>query len=188
MTVYFSNDFYVGLKIIFNDKPHVIEYNQFVKPGKGQAFSRVKMRNLITKKLIEKTLKSIDSFKSANILDITVTYLYNNTKNWFFFNKETFDQISIEKEIVGKSKIWLIKQNDCCVTLWNNSPISITPNKFVYLKIVNTNSVFKNNTISSNSKLATLSNGVIIKVPSFIENGHIIKVNTISEEYVSRMK
>ena len=189
MRVYHTNNFRSGCKIIFEDEPCLIESSEFVKPGKGQSFVRVKLRNLLTKQLIEKTFKSTDSLKVADIIEYVLSYLYNDGRFWYFINKNTFDQLSVEKKIIGSHKKWLLEQDTCTVTLWNNQPISITLNNFVNLKVVDIEVTLKGDTInSSNTKLATLSTGAIVRVPLFIQTGSLIKIDTRTGEYVSRVK
>ncbi|AEO08392.1 elongation factor P [Buchnera aphidicola str. Ak (Acyrthosiphon kondoi)] len=189
MRVYHTNNFRTGCKIIFEDEPCLIESSEFVKPGKGQSFVRVKIRKLLTKQLIEKTFKSTDSLEVADIIEYRLSYLYNDGLFWYFINNNTFEELSVEKKIIGINKKWLLSQDTCIVTLWNNQPISITPNNFVNLKVVDVQVSLKGDTINTNStKLATLNTGAIVKVPLFIQVGSLIKVDTRSGEYVSRVK
>ncbi|ANZ22275.1 elongation factor P [Buchnera aphidicola (Diuraphis noxia)] len=189
MRVYYSNSFRSGNKIIFENEPYLIESSEFVKPGKGQSFVRVKLRNFSTKQLIEKTFKSTDSFPIADILEKKVVYLYNDSHFWYFIDDKTFEELSVEKNIIGSNKKWLLEQDLCIAILWNKRPISIIPKNFVELKIISTDATLKNDTINNNiTKLATLSTGAIIRVPVFIEIGSLVKVDTRSGEYVCRIK
>lgn len=189
MRVYHSNNFRSGCKIIFENEPYLIESSEFVKPGKGQAFVRVKLRKFSTKQLIEKTFKSTDSLAIADVVEYKIHYLYNDSRFWYFINKNTFEELSVEKKIVGSNKKWLLEQDPCIVILWNNQPISITPKNFVELKVTNTESTLKGDTINTNvTKLATLSTGAIVKVPLFIQIGSLVKVDTRSGQYVCRVK
>lgn len=188
MRVYHSNNFRSGRKIIFEKEPCLIESSEFVKPGKGQAFVRVKLRKLLTNQLIEKTFKSTDSLEIADVLECTLSYLYNDGHFWYFINNNNFEELSVDKKIVGVNKKWLLEQDTCVVTFWNNQPISITPNIFVELKVIDTEITLKSDTVNTATKLAKLSTGAILKVPLFIQNGSLIKVDTRSGEYVSRIK
>ncbi|MCU4137183.1 elongation factor P [Buchnera aphidicola (Sitobion miscanthi)] len=189
MRVYHSNNFRSGCKIIFEDEPCLIESSEFVKPGKGQSFVRVKLRKLLTKQLIEKTFKSTDSLEIADVIEHVLTYLYNDGHFWYFINHNTFEELSVEEKIVGVHKKWLLEQDKCIITLWNNQPISITLNNFVNLKVVDVQATLKGDTINTSStKLATLSTGAIVKVPLFIQIDSFIKVDTRTGEYVSRVK
>ncbi|MBZ2279057.1 MAG: elongation factor P [Buchnera aphidicola] len=188
MKIYHSNSFRIGCKIIFDNQPCLIESSEFVKPGKGQAFVRLKLRKLLTGQLIEKTFKSTDSLEAADISEYTFYYLYNDSYFWYFMNVESFEELSIDKVIVGHQKKWLLEQDTCTVTIWNNKPISVTPKKIVELKVVDTTVTLKGNTINTTTKLAKVITGAVVKVPLFIQIGSIIRINTRSGEYVSRIK
>lgn len=188
MKVYHSNNFRSGCKIIFEHNPCIIESSEFVKPGKGQSFVRVKLRKLLTGQLIEKTFKSTDTLNAADIIEYKLFYLYNDGRFWYFMNNSTFEELSVEKKIVGINKKWLLKQNPCTIILWNNQPISIIPETFIEIKVIDSEIVLKSDTINTGTKLAKLSTGVFVKVPLFIKIGDIIKVDTRSSEYVSRIQ
>ncbi|MGK2960406.1 MAG: elongation factor P [Candidatus Malihini olakiniferum] len=188
MATYFSNDFRSGLKIMFEGEPYAVEFSEFVKPGKGQAFARVKMRRLLTGKLIEKTFKSTDSAEGADVVDISLTYLYNDGKLWHFMNNKTFEQLAANSKAVGDNAKWLLDQDKCIVTLWNGQPISVTPPNFVELEVVYTDPGLKGDTAGTGGKPATLTTGAVVKVPLFVQIGEVIKVDTRSGEYVSRVK
>ncbi|QIQ41647.1 MAG: elongation factor P [Buchnera aphidicola (Microlophium carnosum)] len=189
MRVYHTNNFRAGCKIIFEDEPCLIESSEFIKPGKGQSFVRVKLRKLLTKQLIEKVFKSTDSLEVADVVECVLSYLYNDGRFWYFINQNTFEELSVEKKIIGIHKKWLLEQDTCTVTLWNNQPISIVSNNFVNIKVINVQATLKGNTINASStKLAILSTGAVLRVPLFIQIGSIIKVDTRSGEYVSRVK
>ncbi|MCE1713951.1 elongation factor P, partial [Enterobacter hormaechei] len=97
-----------------------------VKPGKGQAFARVRLRKLISGKLLEKTFKSTDSVESADVMDVNLTYLYNDGEFWHFMNNETFEQLAADAKAVGDNAKWLIDQAECILTLWDGRPIAVT--------------------------------------------------------------
>lgn len=189
MRVYCSNNFRIGCKIIFENAPCLIESSEFVKPGKGQAFVRVKIRNLLTKQLIDKTFKSTVHLEIADIKECILSYLYNNGIFWYFINNHTFEELAIENNIIGDHKKWLLAQDTCTITFWNNQPISILPKNFVYLKVIDVQSVSKRDTVNTGTtKLAKLITGAIVKVPLFIQINSIIKIDTRSGQYVARIK
>lgn len=187
MAIYFSSNFSIGNKVIFAQKPYLIESSDFIKPGKGQAFNRVKMRCLLDNTLIEKIFKSTDSLEQANIEETKLHYLYHDKQFYYFMHQKNFNHYLVDNKIIGNNYKWLIENDICRVVLWNNNPIQVFPPKFVKIKIISTNSNFKGNTINKNTKLAKLITGAVIKVPLFLKNGEIIKVNTILEQYVSRV-
>ncbi|MDX7992949.1 elongation factor P [Xenorhabdus sp. Reich] len=188
MATYSTNEFRSGLKIMLDGEPCAILDSEFVKPGKGQAFARVRLRKLISGKLLEKTFKSTDSVESADVMDMNLTYLYNDGEFWHFMNNETFEQLAADEKAVGDNVKWLIDQAECILTLWNGRPISVTPPNFVELEIVETDPGLKGDTAGTGGKPATLSTGAVVKVPLFVQVGEVIKVDTRSNEYVSRVK
>lgn len=188
MASYSTNEFRAGLKIMQDGEPCVIIENEFVKPGKGQAFNRVRIRKLISNKVLEKTFKSGDSVEAADVMDMNLTYLYNDGEFWHFMNNETFEQLAADVKAVGDNAKWLVEQAECVVTLWNGQPIAVTPPNFVELEITETDPGLKGDTAGTGGKPATLSTGAVVKVPLFVQIGEVIKVDTRSGEYVSRVK
>ncbi|KMJ44646.1 elongation factor P [Xenorhabdus khoisanae] len=188
MATYSTNEFRSGLKIMLDGEPCAILDSEFVKPGKGQAFARVRLRKLISGKLLEKTFKSTDSVESADVMDANLTYLYNDGEFWHFMNNETFEQLAADEKAVGDNAKWLIDQAECILTLWNGRPIIVTPPNFVELEVVETDPGLKGDTAGTGGKPATLSTGAVVKVPLFVQIGEVIKVDTRSNEYVSRVK
>ncbi|KAA1195671.1 elongation factor P [Photorhabdus heterorhabditis] len=188
MATYSTNEFRSGLKIMLDGEPCAILESEFVKPGKGQAFARVRIRKLISGKLLEKTFKSTDSVESADVMDMNLAYLYNDGEFWHFMNNETFEQLAADEKAVGENAKWLVEQAECILTLWNGQPISVTPPNFVELEITDTDPGLKGDTAGTGGKPATLSTGAVVKVPLFVQIGEVIKVDTRSGEYVSRVK
>lgn len=188
MASYSTNEFRAGMKIMQDNEPCVIVENEFVKPGKGQAFNRVKVRKLISNRVLEKTFKSGESVEAADVMDVNLTYLYNDGEFWHFMNNETFEQLAADEKAVGENVKWLVEQAECIVTLWNGQPIAVTPPNFIELEITETDPGLKGDTAGTGGKPATLSTGAVVKVPLFVQIGEVIKVDTRSGEYVSRVK
>ncbi|TRW48529.1 elongation factor P [Aliidiomarina halalkaliphila] len=188
MANYSTNEFKQGLKIMQDGEPCVILENEMVKPGKGQAFSRVRIRKLLSGKVVEKTFKSGDSVEGADVVDVELAYLYADGEFWHFMNNETFEQIAADDAAVGDNKKWLVEQDVCTLTLWNGKPINVAPPNFVELEIVETDPGLKGDTAGTGGKPATLSTGAVVRVPLFVQIGEVIKVDTRSGEYVSRVK
>ena len=159
-----------------------------VKPGKGAAFVRVKMKNIIDGGVVETTFRPTETFEQAHIERKKMQYLYNDGEFWHFMNNSTFEQLSADEKAVGDSAKWLLDQAECIVTLWNGQPIAVTPPNFVELEIVETDPGLKGDTAGTGGKPATLSTGAVVKVPLFVQIGEVIKVDTRSGEYVSRVK
>ncbi|CAL4041891.1 Elongation factor P [Buchnera aphidicola (Takecallis arundicolens)] len=189
MILYFSNSFKSGLKVLLNNEPYLIESVNFVKPGKGQAFSRVKLRNLLNNQLLEKTFRSTDSLVHADILDIKYIYIYYDNYFWNFMHRKNFDQLSLDKTIIQNKYKWLIEQHEYVITFWNKNPILIEISKFVNLKVIADISGKQLNSVMINKKckLYKLQTGLIIQLPFFIQIGDIVKINTRTQEYHSRI-
>ena len=186
MVNYSTSDFKPGLKIIIDNDPCEIIEEDFVKPGKGQAFSKVKFRNLLTGRVGEKTCKVGETLESADVEELEMQFLYLDGENWVFMHPENFEQISINQDLIGTNKDWLSEGDICQVILWNQQPISVIPPVFVSLEITKTDPGVKGDTASGGSKPATLSTGAIIKVPLFISEGEIVTIDTRNGEYQGR--
>lgn len=188
MATYSTNEFKSGLKIMLDGDPYAIVENEFVKPGKGQAFNRVKVRNLKTGRTIERTFKSGDTAEGADVMDVEMQYLYNDGEFWHFMDQQSFEQISADANAVGDSGKWM-KENDICqITLWNGVPLTVNPPNFIVAKIVETDPGLKGDTSGGGGKPATLETGAVVRVPLFVQTGEVIKVDTRTGEYVSRVK
>ncbi len=186
MATYSTNEFKGGLKIMLDGDPCSIIENEFVKPGKGQAFNRVKIRNLKTGRVIERTFKSGESMEAADVLELNLQYLYTDGEFWHFMNSESFEQYTADAAAMGESVKWLRDQDLCTVTLWNGAPLIVEPPNFVVLGITETDPGLKGDTSGGGGKPATLETGAVVRVPLFVQTGDAIKVDTRSGEYVSR--
>ena len=188
MASYKTNEFKGGLKIMLDGDPYTIVENEFVKPGKGQAFNRVKVRNLFTGRVIERTFRSGESVEAADVYETDVQYLYNDGEQWHFMHPESFEQYACSKELVGDGAQWMKEEDLCHLTLYNGSPLTVTPPNFTELRIVETDPGLRGDTSGSGGKPATLETGAVVRVPLFVQTGELIKVDTRSGEYVSRAK
>ena len=188
MASYSTNEFRSGLRIIIDKDPCIIVENEFVKPGKGQAFNRVRIKNLKTGKTVDKTFKSGESVEAADVVDTDMQYLYADGEFWHFMVPDTFEQYAADDNAIGDAKNWLTEQDVCQVTLWNNEPLIVEAPNFVELEITETDPGVKGDTASGGVKPATLSTGAVVRVPLFVDQGEIIKVDTRTSEYVSRVK
>ncbi|MFK8053091.1 MAG: elongation factor P [Woeseiaceae bacterium] len=188
MATYSTNEFKSGLKIMLDGDPYNIVENEFVKPGKGQAFSRVKVRNLKTNKVLDKTFKSGESVEAADVMETDMQYLYADGEFWYFMDPESYEQYPAGEAAVAEAKIWLKDQDVCSVTLWNGSPLSVAAPNFVELTITETDPGLKGDTAQGGVKPAILETGATVRVPLFLEEGELIRVDTRKGEYVSRVK
>ena len=188
MAMYSTNEFKSGLKIMLDGDPYAIVENEFVKPGKGQAFNRVKIRNLKTGRVIERTFKSGDSVEAADVVDTEMQYLYTDGDFWHFMVPDSFEQYTAGKSAMGDVAQWLKDGTVCIVTLWNNEPLSVTPPAHVELKIVQTDPGMRGDTVTGGTKPAKLETGAMVKVPLFLNEGEVIRVDTRSAEYIARAR
>ncbi len=186
MANYSTNEFRSGLKVMLDGDPCSILENEFVKPGKGQAFNRVRLRNLKTGRVWERTFKSGETLEGADVMDVTMEYLYNDGEFWHFMEPNTYEQHQADAAAVGEASKWLKEQDSCEVTLYNGMPLSVTPPNFVELEITETDPGLKGDTAQGGSKPATLSTGAVVRVPLFITQGEVIRVDTRTGEYVAR--
>jgi len=188
MASYNTNEFRGGLKLLLDGDPCSIIENEFVKPGKGQAFNRVKIRNLKTGRVIERTFKSGESVEAADVMETEMQYLYNDGSAWYFMHPETYEQIGADEAAVVDAVKWLKEQDMCTVTTWNDSPISVTTPNHVTLTVTQTDPGLKGDTASGATKPATLETGAVVRVPLFIDEGDILKIDTRTGEYIGRHK
>lgn len=188
MVTYSVNECRGGLKVMIDSDPCNVIENEFIKPGKGQAFNRIKFRNLKTGRVLERTFKSGETLPAANVVEIEMQYLYNDGELWHFMVPRTYEQYVATKEIVAETKQWLKKEELCTVTIWNGAPLSVAPPNFVELKVVETEPGVLGDTTTGRTKRAKLETGIVIRVPLFLKEGEVVKVDTRCVEYVSRAK
>ena len=182
------NDVKTGQKILVNNDPCVITETEYVKPGKGQAFTRIRVRNLKNGRTTEKTLKANESVEGADVVDTDMQYLYSDGEFWNFMQPDTFEQYTADAAVMAETAKWLKGEEMCVVTLWNGAPLSVAAPNFVELQIVETDPGVRGDTASGGGKPAKLETGAVVRVPLFIENGEVIRCDTRSGEYVSRVK
>ncbi len=188
MANYNTSEFKSGLKILIDNDPCTIVENEFVKPGKGQAFNRVRIRNLKTGRTLDRTFKSGESVEAADVMELEMQYLYSDGDMWHFMEPESYEQYAAGESAVADATLWLKEEDICVITLWNGQPLLVEPPKFVELKITQTDPGLRGDTAQGGIKPATLETGAVVKVPLFIEEGELIKVDTRNKEYVSRVK
>jgi elongation factor P len=188
MATYSTSEFKSGLKVMMDGDPYNVLENEFVKPGKGQAFNRVKLRNLKTGRVIDRTFKSGETLEAADVIETQLQYLYADGEFWHFMSPETYEQYSADAAAIGDAAHWFKEQDSCTVTLWNGAPLSVAPPNFVTLKVTETDPGIRGDTSGGGSKPATLETGAVVRVPLFIDIGDILKIDTRTGEYVERAK
>ena len=189
MASYSTNEFKPGMKVLLEAEPCAILENEYVKPGKGQAFNRVRLRNLRTGRVWERTFKSGESLEAADVVDLDMQYLYEDGEFWHFMKVDgSYEQLAAPASALADAKQWLKEQETYQITLWNEAPISVSPPNFLDLEVVETDPGIRGDTATGGTKPAKLSSGAVVKVPLFIETGDVLRVDTRSCEYVSRAK
>jgi elongation factor P len=186
MATYNMNQVRVGLKIMVDGEPCLVVDTDVVKPGKGQAFTRVRYKNYRTGRVNETTMKASDSVEGADVVDTEMQYLYADGGMWYFMDQQTYEQIGAPPEVVGDAGQWLKEEDICSVTLFKGNPIVVTPPNFVILEITETDPGVKGDTSSGGNKPATTETGAVVRVPLFVQIGDKIKVDTRTGDYVSR--
>jgi elongation factor P len=188
MTSISTNEFRAGVKILLDGDPYTIVENEMVKPGKGQAFNRVKVRNLKTGRTIERTFKSGESVEGADVVEMDMQYLYQDGDFWHFMVPDSFEQYTAGKAAVGDNAKWLKDGTVCIVTLFNNVPLVVTPPPHIELKVIETDPGLRGDTATGGQKPAKVETGAVVRVPLFINEGEAIRVDTRTGEYISRAK
>ena len=182
-----TTDIRKGLKIQIDGVPfHVVEH-QFVKPGKGQSFTRCRIRNLTNGNVVERTWKSGESVELADVESRKMTYSWAESDTYVFMETTTGEQIHVEKTKLGDESRFLAEGLDCEVTLFNGNAIAVDLPPNVVMQVVSSEPGVKGDTASGASKPATLSSGAVVNVPLFIKEGEWIKVDTTTGQYQERV-
>lgn len=186
---YDTSDLRKGLKIMVDGSPYIVVEAQFVKPGKGAAFTRTKMKNLLTGGVIERNIRSGEKMEGADVEDRDVTFLYKEGDDSFvFMDRSTYEQTSIPASIVDDAWQFLKENLDCQVTFYNGRAIAVTLPNFVELRVVSTEPGMRGDTATGASKPATLETGASINVPLFINEKELLRIDTRSGQYIERVR
>ncbi len=186
--MYSTADFRKGLKIEWEGTPYIIVEFQHVKPGKGGAFVRTKIKNLINGRVIDQTFRSGEKVGRPDLQEKDMQYLYAEGDRYCFMDNETYEQIYLTAEQLGDSKDFLQDNLNLKVLYYKGQPIAVELPTFVELTVTHTEPGFKGDTATGGSKPATLETGAVIQVPLFIEIGDRLKVDTRTGTYVERVK
>ena len=182
-----TNDIRVGMKLEVDKEPWLVISNEFVKPGKGNAFNRIKMKNMKTARVVERTYKSGDKIDLADIEEAQMRFLYKEPDGAVFMDEKTFDQITVSNELIGNNQQWLMEEIVYQVIFYKGEIIELLPPTFMEMKIVETSPGIRGDTSGRVLKPATTETGAKIQVPIFVEEGEKVKVDTRTCEYVSRV-
>lgn len=183
-----TNEIRGGFKVEVEGQPYTIISNEFVKPGKGQSFNRIKMKNILTGRVIEKTFKSGEKLDSADVSETEMRLLYKESDGVVFMDEKSFEQITIPFTNIGDTKQWLLDDHLYNVIFYNGSPITVEPPTFIEMVITETSPGARGDTASGRVlKPAIVESGAKVQVPIFVDQGEKIKIDTRTGEYVSRV-
>ena len=183
-----TSDFKKGsTKILWNNEPWLIMDYQLVKPGKGGTYLRTKMRNLLTGRTLEETFRSAEKFPEPEIEQINMQYLYSSDDLYHFMNQESFEQVDLSEDQIGKAKSYLKEGEIYSVLTFKERAVNVEPPMFMQLKITETMPGVKGDTAQGGSKPATLETGLVISVPLFLQEGDKIKIDTREDKYIERV-
>jgi elongation factor P len=182
-----TSDIRKGLKMMLDDQPYVVIDFQFVKPGKGQAFTRVKIRNMATGAVLERTYKSGEKLEPADVEERQLQYIYPEGSDFVFMDAGTGEQITVAGDKIGDDSRWLSDGMNVDVTLFKGQPIGVSLPSHVVLQIVTSEPGVKGDTASGATKPATLSTGATVNVPLFVQEGEWVKIDTRDGSYLERV-
>jgi elongation factor P len=188
VATYSTSEFRKGLKVQMDGDPYLMIECNFVKPGKGQALYKCKLRNLVRNTVIDRTYKSGDSIEAADVEEIKAQYLYRQGDTFVFMHNETYEQYELSSDQVDEAWKYLKEGMICDMLLFNNNPIGVTPPNHVVLKIEYCEPAVRGNTATNVTKPAKVETGAELVVPNFVETGELIKVDTRTGEYIERVK
>jgi elongation factor P len=186
--MYETSDIRKGLKIQIDGEPYAVVEFQFVKPGKGTAFTRTRIKNLITGAVLDRTFRTGEKLEPANIEEREMQFLYHEGDSYHFMDTSTYDQMIITDDVLGDSAQLMPDNINVTVLIFNERPVGVTLPNFVELEVTHTEPGIKGDTASGATKPATLSTGAVINVPLFIEEGEILKIDTRTGEYIERVR
>ena len=182
-----AGDFRNGITLEMDSNVWQIIEFQHVKPGKGAAFVRTKLKNVKSGGVIEKSFRPTEKFPAARIDRLDMQYLYQDGDLYYFMNNETYDQIALSADVIGDA-LKFVRENDVCkICSHNGSVFSVEPPMFAELKVTETEPGFKGDTATGATKPATVETGAVVYVPLFVSEGDVIKIDTRTEEYLSRV-
>lgn len=183
-----AGEFRKGIKVVIEGEPYDMLECNFVKPGKGQALYKCRLRNLLKNTIIDRTYKSGDGLEAADVRKGEGQFLYRDKTSLVFMDQDSYEQYTVAQEVMGEGTRWLMDGMVCTLMYWNDRIIEVTPPPHVNLKITYTEPAVRGNTSGNITKAATLETGTEIQVPAFIEQGETVRIDTRTGEYVERVK
>lgn len=183
-----TSDIRKGLKIMMDGQPFIVVEFQFVKPGKGQAFTRTKMRNMLTGSHIERNIRSSEKLEPADVEDRSMQFIYLDGDMFWFMNSQTGEQVGVHKDAVGEAANFMIDGIQAVVTIYKGNPVSVALPPHIVVQVAETEPGVKGDTATNVTKPAKISTGATVAVPLFINEGEWIKVDTRTGGYLERTK
>ena len=185
--MYETADFKKGLKIMVEGKPYVIVDFQHVKPGKGNQFTRTKLRNMLTSQNLEVTFKSGEKFEVPNVENKEMTYLYKDDSGYSFMDQESYEQVTMSEADLGESKYYLTENLKIVMLFYNEKAVAVDVPKAVNLKVAKSDPGIKGDRVSGATKPATMESGLVVQVPLHINEGDLLRIDTSTGDYVERV-
>ncbi|MCX7858118.1 MAG: elongation factor P [Deltaproteobacteria bacterium] len=182
-----TSEFRKGLKVLIDGEPSIIVDFQHVKPGKGGAFVRTRIKSLITGNVLDVTFRSGEKVELLELEEKKMQYLYKEENRYYFMDQDTYDQVFIDEENLGDAKFYLSEGLVITVSFYKGNPIGVELPNFVDLKVVKTEPGIRGDTAQSATKPATLETGYTLQVPLFVNEGDIVKIDTRTGEYIERV-
>jgi len=186
--MYESGDLRKGLKIEIDGEPYVISQFQFVKPGKGQALYKCRLKNMLTGSQFDRTFRSGEKFNQANLEEHEMEYLYADGESYCFMNTSTYSQEFLSEDQVAESRDLLKENTKCQVLFFDGKPIGLSLPNFIDLKVIQADPWVKGDTASGSTKPVTLETGIVLQVPPFVEEGEVVRIDTRTGQYIERVK
>ena len=185
--MYDTSDIRKGLKVLLDGNPYTIVEFQFIKPGKGAAFTRTKFKNLLTGAVIERNIRSGEKLEPANVEEKDMQFLYREGEDLVFMDQKNYEQVSLAADLVGQAASLLKDNLPCTVLFFNERPVDVSMPTFVYLEVTHSEPGVRGDTSGNVTKQATVETGATIAVPLFINVGDTVKIDTRTVEYVERV-
>lgn len=186
--MYSVADLKKGTKILLDGDPYIVTSFDFVKPGKGQALYKCKMKNMISGATLDRTYRSGENFEQASLEERQMEYLYKEGTHYTFMDQQTYEQVIMEEDAMGDAKNFLLENTKVDVLLFGEKAIGVTLPNFVNLRVIQTEQWAKGDTSGNDSKPATVETGYVLRVPPFIEENELIVIDTRTGEYSTRVK
>lgn len=186
--MYETSDIRKGLKIQVDGNPYIVIDFQFVKPGKGRAFTRTRIRNLLTGAVLDRTFFTGEKFESADVEEKSMQFSYADGDTYHFMDTTTFEDVGIHVEQLGEAKDYLIDNLVCSILFYNGRAVGVTPPNFVELRVAETEPGIRGDTASNVTKAAKMQTGAVFQVPLFVNTGDVIRVDTRTGEYLERVR